>query len=722
MCFAKKPLAFVEKKWTPPFSRATFNRMADQSLTASPEIRFDHRHYYNRELSWLRFNFRVLQEGLRQTNPLLERLKFLAIVANNLDEFFEVRVAGLEQKLASDIATSAADGLTPKQSLKRIYRMVGIMLDRLYGAWHKDILTNLRQEGYGVLNHDEYSERQMEFVETYFQEKLYPVLTPIKIDSAHPFPWVINKALCIAALLQQADEEEYQLGVITIPRVLPRIITLPSDSRYKQSFTFLPQVVEANIRYLFKGYNILGVAPFRITRNSNLYLNEEEESNLLRAVEKELLNRRKGDAVRMEIRQGSPQIAEELRKFFHLRHDQVNQLNGPVNFNRVMALYKLIDRNDLKDASYAPRDPEWLGNESIFAKIREKDILLHHPYDSFHPILHLIEKAASDPNVLSIKITLYRTGDESPIINSLLRAASNGKEVTVVLELMARFDEASNVVWAKHLLEHGVHVVYGLLGYKTHCKLMMIVREEGNRIMKYVHVGTGNYNEQTARLYTDLSIFTCREELTQEVLEVFNVLTSQSRNPQFEALIVSPFNSMNRFLELIDAEAAAARAGKPARIFFKVNALQEDDIVRALYRASMAGVQIHGIVRGICCLKAGRRPYSENIRISSIVSRFLEHSRIYYFENAPHRIYIGSADWMPRNLRRRVEVVAPILDPDIEKEVRSILELQLADTYDSRVAGKAWSAPSREDLESGARFSAQHYFMTQRQEKDEDRA
>ncbi len=686
--------------------------MPSGKTTVAEEIRFDHRHFYNRELSWLRFNFRVLQEGLRQTNPLLERLKFLAIVANNLDEFFEVRVAGLEQKLASDIATTHSDGLTPKQSLKRIYRLVGVLLDRLYGAWNEDILPKLAEEGYGVLNHEQYSDRQREFVEKYFQDKLYPVLTPIKIDSAHPFPWVINKALCIAALLQHADEEEHQLGVITIPRVLPRIISLPSDTRHKQSFTFIPQIVEANIHRLFKGYQILGVAPFRITRNSNLYLNEEEESNLLRAVEKELLNRRKGDAVRMEIRKGPPTIREELRKFFHLRNDQVNEVNGPVNFNRVMSLYKLIDRPDLKDRPFTPQDPEWLGTESIFAHIREKDILFHHPYESFNPILHMIERAASDPNVLSIKITLYRTGDESPIIKSLILAAANGKEVTVVLELMARFDEQSNVTWAKHLLDNGVHVVYGLLGYKTHCKLMMIVREEGGRLVKYVHVGTGNYNEQTARLYTDLSLFSCREELTREVLEVFNVLTSQSRNPEFERLLVSPFNSHTRFLEMIEQEAAAARAGKPARILFKVNALQEDNVIRALYRASMAGVQIHGIVRGICCLKPGVRPFSANIKISSIVGRFLEHSRIYYFENArPYRTFIGSADWMPRNLRRRVEVIAPMIDPDIETRVRGILELMLKDTYDARILRRPFVPPSNEDLREGRRLSAQRTFL-----------
>ena len=690
------------------------------------EIQYGHRHFYNRELSWLRFNFRVLQEGKRKTNPLLERLKFLAIVANNLDEFFEVRVASLEHRLASDIHSTQMDGLTPRQTLRRIYRLVYKLLHDLYQAWNEDILINLRSKGYGILTRTEFSEKQRDFIDRYFEEKLYPVLTPIKIDSAHPFPFVINKALSIASLLgpgemheglsrnDDEDEDELQLGVITIPRVLPRIIQLPSDGRHKMSFTFITSIVEANMHHLFKGYQIRGTSPFRVTRNSNLYLNEEEESNLLRAVEKELLNRKKGDAVRMEIRSDAPeQLTVNLQKFFKLRPDQVDRVNGPVNFNRVMALYQMIDSNELKNPTLVPREPEWMmDKENIFVKIKERDILLHHPYESFKPVLNLIREAADDPSVHAIKITLYRMGTESPIIQSLIDAAQNGKEVTVVLELMARFDEQSNVSFAKQLLDSGVHVVYGLLGFKTHCKLMLIVREEKERLVKYAHIGTGNYNEVTARMYTDLSLFTAKDDICRDVLEVFTVLTSQSRNPKFNSFLVAPFNMLPRFIELIENEIKAVREGKKGKIIFKLNSIQDGEIIKALYRASRAGVEIIGIVRGICCLKPGRKGYSENIKIISIVGRFLEHARVYYFENNPIQAYIGSADWMPRNLRRRVEVVIPVTDPAIRQQiVGELLEIQLRDNLDARVYGRIFKPPSPEELEA----SKDSYFSCQRE-------
>ena len=682
------------------------------------EITFAHRHFYNRELSWLKFNYRVLQEGMRKSNPLLERLKFLAIVANNLDEFFEIRVAMLEQKLASNLnSASAPDKLTSSQVLTRIYRLVGKLLQDLYHSWNEDILKSLAEENYAIINHREFTPKQREFVDKYFEDKLYPVLTPIKIDSAHPFPWVINKALCIAALLKHDDDDDFQLGVITIPRVLPRVLKLPADGGNMKAFTFVTEIVEANMDKMFKGYQILGQAPFRITRNSNLYFDEEEESNLLKAVENELANRRKGDAVRMEIHKDAPELLiSDLRRFFKLRPEQTNKVNGPVNFNRVMALYKMIDRTDLKEHSFVPAKPEWYkNNENIFNRIRERDILLHHPYESFAPVLHLLKKASVDPAVLAIKITLYRTGDESPIIKSLIAAASNGKEVTVVLELMARFDEQSNVTWAKHLLDHGVHVVYGLLGYKTHSKLMLIVREEDDKLVKYMHIGTGNYNESTARLYTDLSLFTCKENISRDILEIFTVLTSQSRKPSFDSLMVSPFNMIQKFLEKIENEIQAVKEGREGRIIFKVNSLQDETIIKALYRASIAGVKIIGIVRGICCLKPGRKGYSENISIRSIVGRFLEHARIFYFENSrPHRLFIGSADWMPRNLRRRVEVITPIQDKDIENRIlNEVLELQLQDTHDARVSGKFWKLPTDEELADDANgfFSSQQEFM-----------
>lgn len=678
------------------------------------ELFFGRRYFNNRELSWLRFNFRVLQEAERDTNPLLERLKFLSIVANNLDEFFEIRVAMLEQKLASNVTTTHSDGLNPRRTLAIIYRLVGNLLRRLYQLWNNDILTSLRREGYAVLKKHEFSEEQREFVEEYFQDRLYPVLTPIKIDSTHPFPWVINKALCIAALLRHEDEDDFQLGVITIPRVLKRIITLPSGSCQRYCFTFVSEIVEANMHHLFKGYEILGVAPFRITRNSNLYLDEEEESNLLMAVEKELANRRKGDVVRLEIRYDAPDLlVQDLQNFFRLRVQQINRVHGPVNFHRVMALYTLIDRADLKYPPFTPRLPEWMDQENIFGRIKEKDRLLHHPYDSFEPVLRMLESAASDPAVHAIKITLYRTGEDSPIIKTLIEAADNGKEVTVVLELRARFDEESNVTWARHLLDNGVHVVYGLLGYKTHCKLLLVVREEKSRLIRYVHIGTGNYNEETARLYTDLSFFTINEEITRDVLEVFTVLTSQSRNPDFRRLLVSPFNMADGFLGAIENEIQAVERGGRGRIIFKVNSLQDDEIIRALYRAARRGVEIIGIVRGICSLRVSLPGAAHNLNIRSIVGRFLEHSRIFYFENGVRgRVFIGSADWMPRNLHRRVETVVPILDPDLERRILDeILDYLLKDNCNARISGVPWRPPDSREVLDGEVFCCQREFM-----------
>lgn len=683
-------------------------------------IKFNADHFKNRELSWLRFNYRVFQEARRKSNPLLEKIKFLGIVASNLDEFFEVRVSGLEQKLESGSSKSAADGLTPQVSLKRIYRIVNRMINNLYTIWNKEIIPQLKKEGYEILEYSRLNEEQREYLEEYYEKQLQPVLTPIKVDPAHPFPWLINKAICIATLLNpEGSEEDFQLGIITLPRVLPRILELPSNTQNHGSFIFLREVVEANINRLFKGYQISGSAAFRITRNSNLYLNEEEASNLLQEIQKELHNRRKGDAVRLEIKSDSPvKIIEYLRDFFQLADRQVHQVNGPVNFYRVMSLYKMIDRDDLKDEQHVPAKPDWMSDdeEDLFTKISEKDRLLHHPYETFEPVIKMLHDSAIDDNVLAIKMTLYRTGEESPIIQALIEAAARGKEVTVVLELKARFDEESNVNWAKYLLDNGVHVVYGLLGLKTHSKLILVVRQGASQIRKYVHIGTGNYNQSTAKLYTDLSLFTCNSVITDDVVEVFNMLTSQSKQPVFKKLLVSPYFLLKKFLSMIDREIRLAKQGKKARIIFKVNALQDEDIIKALYRASAEGVEIIGIVRGICCLKPHRKGLSENIKIISIVGRFLEHSRIYYFENgAPHRTYMGSADWMPRNLKRRVEVITPILDKDIEKRILTeILEAQLHDNYNAREIDRPFKFPeTKPNKKDSNYFCSQSYFIAQ---------
>ena len=663
----------------------------------------------NRELSWLRFNFRVLEEGRRKTNPLLERLKFLSIVASNLDEFFEVRVSGLEQQLTAQSSPIDNSGLTQETILNRIYRGTNYLVKRLYSTWNQEILPGLAQEEIFILSYSELADEQKEYLNRLYYKEIHPILTPIKIDPAHPFPWIINKALCIAVVFESNVPNQIEFGVVTVPRILPRIIKIPTIKESPPTFILISEIIQENLDELFKGYNIHSKAPFRITRNSNLYLNEEEASDLFEAIKTELHNQKKGDAVRLEIREyATPELIEQLCDIFNLRKNQVHFADGPVNFNRLMSLYEMVDRADLKYELFSPKRPKWLqGEENIFQKIQEQDLLLHHPYQSFQPVVHFLEKASHDKDVLAIKMTLYRTATDSPLIHALIKAAENGKEVTVVVELKARFDEASNVAWAKYLLDNGVHVVYGLLGLKTHCKLLLIIRREGKNIVKYSHIGTGNYNPKTALFYSDISLFTCHSSIVRDVVEVFNFLTSRSKEPSFNQLLVAPDFMLKKFLKMIAEEIKAAKEGKKALIIFKVNGLQEISIIEALYKASQAGVKIHGIVRGICCLKPGRKNYSENIHIRSIIGRFLEHTRIYYFENSKPKLYIGSADFMPRNLRRRVEVVTPILDPNIAKEITNgILALQLQDNVDTRILN-----PKSKKNKIQKRFSSQKTFM-----------
>ena len=503
---------------------------------------FSHKYFINRELSWLRFNFRVLQEAARKTNPLLERLKFLSIVASNLDEFFEVRVSALEQKVASKSTAKDIAGLTSSQILDVLYKGIDYLVKRLYQNWNQDILVNLAKEGFPVLGYHELSNKQREYLAKMYHEEFHPILTPIKIDVTHPFPWIINKALCIAVALDTQGNEA-DIGVVTVPSLLPRVIKIPALQGQKAALVFLSVIIEENLDALFKGYQIHAKAPFRVTRNSNLYLNEEEASDLLEAIETELHNRKKGDAVRLEIRAGAPEtLIKQLRKVFQLRDRQVHRVKGPVNFNRVMSVYEMIEEENLKYSPFSPREPEWLINqENIFQKIKEKDLILHHPYDSFKPVIQFVQKAVKDPHILAIKMTLYRTATDSPLMHALIQAARAGKEVTVVVELKARFDEASNITWAKYLLDNGVHVVYGLLSLKTHCKLILLIRKESKKVVEYAHIGTGNYNEETAVYYTDISLFTCKKEITTDVVEVFNFLTSQSKHPHFKKLFVAPY-------------------------------------------------------------------------------------------------------------------------------------------------------------------------------------
>lgn len=646
-------------------------------------------YYTNRELSWLGFNERVLKEARNMDNPLLERVTFLAIVANNLDEFFEIRVSGLLQQLEAGIAETGPDGLMPEEQLALVNEEAQRLVNEQYDCWNHELLPALREADIHIRTIDSLSDFELAFVKDYCHRELHPVVTPLTVNPAHPFPRVVNKALCIAVLLKDQHGETL-FGMVQVPRLLPRLIRLPREEEGRRlDFVFLADLVRMHIPELFRGYEIVSTVSFRLTRNSDLYLDEEEADDLLTAIEDELMNRRKGDTVRLEIDADAPQeIVQRLMAFNGLTPAQVYRVRGPVNLNRLMMLSSACPRPDLKYPPFQPNEIV-MGEEpeTVFGEIRQRDILLHHPFDAFNPVVHFVASAAKDPSVLAIKQTLYRTSERSPIIGALIRAAEAGKEVTVVVELKARFDEASNIKWARRLQDAGVCVVYGVVGMKTHCKLSLVIRRENDGIRRYVHFGTGNYNSSTARVYTDLGLLTCREDLTGEAAEVFNLLTTQSSEPEVKRLLVAPFNMLDGLLEKIKRESEHAEAGRPARIVAKMNSLQDARVIKALYAASRAGVEIDLIVRGICCLRPGIEGVSDRIRVTSIVGRFLEHSRIISFENGGvPEVYIGSADWMPRNLRRRVEVLVPVEDPILSERIRSqVLSWCLADTK------KAWT-------------------------------
>lgn len=644
--------------------------------------------YINRELSWLDFNTRVLEEAQDQRNPLLERVKFMAIVASNLDEFYEVRVAGVLQLHESSANPSRPDGLTPAQQLERIAELAHDQVTEQYRCWNEDLIPALAAEGIHLWEARQLEDQHLDFVRNYWKEELEPILTPIVVDPAHPFPRVLNKALCIGALLETQGQS--MLGVATVPRVLPRVLRLP-DQDHGLHFVTLSGIMDLQVSELFRGYQVRGSAPFRITRNSELYVNEEEADNLLEEIAEQVINQRQADAVRLEIATDAPdQLVSLLQQQFALDDSLVFHANGPVNLHRVMTLYDLVQRPDLKETPFTPvehdlpRDPEL-----FFESIRTRDILLHHPYESFSTIIDFIRMAADDPKVLAIKQTIYRTGDDSQVGQALIDAAERGKEVTVLVELKARGDEAANIEWAKRLEDSGIHVVYGIMGLKTHCKLSMLVRRDQDRLRRYAHLGTGNYNHTTARLYTDLGLITADPALTAEVAEVFNLLTAHNRETHFEDLLVAPAGLMQGILDRIEREIEHARMGRPAAIIAKMNGLMDPAIIKALYRASQVGVEIDLIVRGICCLRAGVPDISENIRVYSIIGRFLEHSRVCYFANGgAEEIWLGSADWMNRNLRGRVEVVFPIFDPALRQRIyHELLELALADRAKSRQMG-----------------------------------
>src|SRR3954471_22245927 len=646
--------------------------------------------YINRELSWLAFNRRVLEEANDEQNPLLERVKFLAISASNLDEFFEVRVAGLLQRIEEGYIDAGPDALSAQQERELIAQETREFVHEQYDCWNNQLMPALAKENIRVLDLKDLDSEQEAFIDSYCEREVDPLLTPVTVDPAHPFPRVINKALCVAFLLKKrrSRSSTTYIGVITVPRVLPRLVRLPA-SNGTDDYIFLADIVLAHAEKMYCGFEIVSAAAFRLTRNSNLYLQEEESRNLLESVHSELANRRKGDAVRLEIQaDAAPEIVERLRSTFELDDWQVFHTDGPVNLSRIMNVYEQTNRAEYKYRSYVPKELNLTGKSAdFFEELRNHDVLLHHPFDSYDAVVKFIQAAADDPRVRSIKQTLYRTSEDSPIIRALIEAAQK-KEVTVVVEVKARFDEASNIRWARNLEDAGVQVFHGLVGLKTHCKISLLVRHDPDGVTRsYAHLGTGNYNPVTSRFYTDLSLITADQEITAAAHNVFNYLTAYAEGKNYEPLLVSPLDLAARCAKMLQRESDHARAGKPARIIAKMNALTDPVLIEALYRASNAGVEIDLIVRGMCALRAGVAGVSDRIRVRSVVGRFLEHSRIFYFSNGgQEEIYIGSADWMPRNLYDRVEVMVPLRSEPIRRRVRDeILEAYLRDNCKARV-------------------------------------
>ncbi len=632
--------------------------------------------FLNRELGQLEFNRRVLAQAEDARIPLLERLKYLCIGSSNLDEFFEIRVAGLMEQIKLGGISTAADGMSAKQTLKLVREQAHQLIEHQYRLFNEEITPALDKQGIKFLRRTHWNEAQKTWLKDYFFREVMPVLTPIGLDPAHPFPRVLNKSLNFAVELVGKDAfgRNSTRAIVQAPRILPRTILLPPEiSGCEYGFIFLSSILHAHVGELFSGMEVLGCFQFRVTRNSNLFVDEEEVKNLRLSLQGELPQRHFGDAVRLEIADNcSPQIEALLLKEFNLTSEDLYRVHGPVNLVRLMEIPNLVARDDLKFPAFVPGVPNVLQKKGadMFKVIRKGDILLHHPYQSFKPVINFIQQAASDPNVVAIKQTVYRTGADSALMEALIAAAKRGKEVTVVVELLARFDEEANINWANRLEEVGAHVVYGVVGHKTHAKMLMVVRREEGRLHRYVHLGTGNYHPHTAKLYTDFGLFTCNEEICADANEVFSQLTSLGRARKLNHLWQSPFSLHVEMLRSIQNETALAKAGKRAHIIAKMNALLEPGIITALYEASQAGVKVDLVVRGVCALRPGVPGLSENIRVRSVIGRFLEHTRIFYFRNdLQHSVYLASADWMDRNFFRRIEICFPILDKKLKKRV-----------------------------------------------------
>lgn len=653
--------------------------MAVQNEYTKPE------YYKNRELSWLQFNERILLEAKDKTNRLFERLKFLSITASNLDEFFMVRVASLKDMVDAKFTKPDLAGMKPKEQLVEILKETHEFMGRQYSTFNRSLLPLLDKEGLTILTaHEQMNEVQCKFVDDYFDETIYPILTPMAVDSARPFPLIRNKSLNICVLLKGKDEENY--ATVQVPAVVSRIVELPSDNG--KTVILLEQIIERNIDKLFSNHKVICAYPYRITRNADLSIDEDDAADLLEEIQKQLKKRQRGEAIRLEIEDKCDKnIIKFLKRELNVGDESIYKISGPIDLTFLMKLYGMEGFEYLKDEKYIPVQSAMINDdEDIFTQISRNDILLHHPYESFDPVVDFVRQAANDENVLAIKQTLYRVSGNSPIIASLAKAADNGKQVTVLVELKARFDEENNIQWAKKLEKSGCHVIYGLMGLKTHSKITLVVRKEDEGIKRYVHLGTGNYNDATAKLYTDMGLLTCNEAIGEDATAVFNMISGYSEPKQWNKLSLAPYWLRDRFLYLIRREAMYAKEGRKAFITAKMNSLCDKEIIAALYEASSAGVEINLIVRGICCLKTGIPGISENIHVRSIVGTFLEHSRIFYFGNGGNEeVYMASADWMPRNLDKRVEILFPVEDERLKTEVINILNIQLADTLKAHI-------------------------------------
>lgn len=690
----------------------------DEEKKNKKEINWrDPKYYYNRELSWLQFDRRCLEEARNKENPLMERLNFLSITASNLDEFFMVRVASLIDMEKAEYTKEDIAGMTPLEQLDAIYEETHHFVDLQYSTWNRQLVPALSGAGITVVKScDALTQEEKDYVDEYFETELYPVITPMAVDSSRPFPLIQNKSLNLGALLKRKDDlgpgilshtgkgkklknekENLEFATVQVPSVLPRVLVLPhqddeesrNESPKKTRVILLEEVIRDNIDKLFQSYDVVCANVFRITRSADMDIDEDEAEDLLKEIEKSLKQRKHGEAIRLEVEKDADnRLVTFLENELNLMERDIFRIDGPLDLTMLSKLRKLDGYDELREHRYLPPQdvPELPAGCDIFAQIRKGDIFLHHPYETFQPVVDFIANAAEDPDVLAIKQTLYRVSGNSPIVAALAKAAENGKQVTVLVELKARFDEENNIGWARMLEKSGCHVIYGLVGLKTHSKITLVVRREEDGIRRYVHLGTGNYNDTTAKLYTDVGLLTCREDIGEDATAVFNMISGYSEPKYWNRLILAPLWMKKRFVALIDREAQNARRGEPAHIVAKMNSLCDPDIIEALYKASAAGVKIELIVRGICCLRVGIPGVSENISVRSIVGNFLEHSRIFMFENGGNpELYAGSADWMPRNLDRRIEIIFPLEDPKVKEKAWHILDTELQDTEQASI-------------------------------------